>query len=119
MSVDLDQGAEDKQSLANPRAAVATKPAIAQLIVAVLLPFPHGLTTREITELTGMTSYNTSGKLSKLAAYGVIEKLTITGDYRHRWRVKLGNAAELHDGPRLQPPVALNIAKLPGLLHKD
>ena len=96
MSVNSDEGAEDKQSLANPRAAVAKKPDIAQLIVAVLLPFPHGLTTREITELTGMTSYNTSGKLSKLAAYGVIEKLTITGDYRHRWRVKLGNAAASH-----------------------
>ncbi len=35
-----------------------------------------------------MTSYNGSGKLSKLAARGVIEKFTVTGDYRHRWRVK-------------------------------
>jgi len=90
VSADSDEVAEDKRSLANPRAAAAKKPDLTQLIVAVLLPFPHGLTTREITELTGMTSYNTSAKLSKLAVCGVIEKLTITGDYRRRWRVKLG-----------------------------
>jgi hypothetical protein len=35
-----------------------------------------------------MASYNASAKLSKLAAYGVIEKFTTGGDYRHRWRVK-------------------------------
>ena len=31
-----------------------------------------------------------------LPAYGAIEKVTIAGDYRHRWRVKLGNAAKSH-----------------------
>ena len=39
-----------------------------------------------------MASYNASAKLSKLAAYGVIEKFNIAVDYRYRWRVKPGNA---------------------------
>ena len=44
---------------------------------------PYSLTTREIRGLTGMTSYNTSAKLSKLAADGVID-----------WRVKPRSVAE-------------------------
>jgi hypothetical protein len=70
----------------------AAKPDITQLILAVLSPFPYGLTTREIRGLTGIASYNASAKLSKLAAYGVLEKFTIAGDYRHRWRVKPSSA---------------------------
>jgi hypothetical protein len=49
---------------------------------------PNGLTTREIRGLTGMASYNASTKLSKLPAKGVVEKFTVAGDCRHRWRVK-------------------------------
>jgi DNA-binding IclR family transcriptional regulator len=78
----------DRQSLADLQEAASEKPDIAHLILAVLSPFPYGLTTREVIELTGMTSYNTSGKLSKLAACGVIEKITMAGHYRPRWRVK-------------------------------
>jgi hypothetical protein len=37
-----------------------------------------------------MASYNASTKLSKLAAKGVVEKFTVAGDCRRRWRVKRG-----------------------------
>jgi hypothetical protein len=75
------------------------KPDITQLILAVLSPFPYGLTTREIRGLTGMASYNASAKLSKLAASGVIGKITLASDYRHRWRVKPRSAAERETVP--------------------
>jgi hypothetical protein len=70
----------------NEQTAIAEKMDIAQLILAVLSPFPYGLTTREIVELSGLASYNASGKLSKMAACGKIEGFTITGDWRRRWR---------------------------------
>jgi DNA-binding transcriptional regulator GbsR (MarR family) len=92
VTVDSDGVAEAAQSLADLRAVVAEKPDITKLILAVLSPFPYGLTTCEIRGLTGMASYNASAKLSKLAAYGVIEKFNIAGDHRHRWRVKPGTA---------------------------
>ena len=93
MTANSDEVAEAAQSLADLRAAAAAaakKPDITQLILAVLSPFPYGLTARQIRGLTGMASYNASAKLSKLAPYGVIEKFTVAGDYRHRWRVKPG-----------------------------
>jgi len=93
VSVNSEEVAEGRQSLGDPPAAPAEKPDITKLILAVLSPFPYGLTTREVIELTGMTSYNASGKLSKLAARDVIEKITVIGDYRQRWRVKAGSAA--------------------------
>jgi len=99
VSVNSEEVAEGRQSLGDPPAAPAEKPDITKLILAVLSPFPHGLTTREVIELTGMTSYNASGKLSKLATSGVIEKFTIAGGYRHRWRVKPGSAAMQSVGP--------------------
>jgi hypothetical protein len=92
VTANSDEVAEAAQSLADLRAAAAKKPDITQLILAVLSPFPYGLTTREIGGLTGMASYNASAKLSKLAAYGVIEKFAIAGDCRHRWRVKPDSA---------------------------
>jgi len=93
MPVNSNEVAEGGQSLADLRVAARAKPNITKLILAVLSPFPYGLTTREVIELTGMTSYNASGKLSKLAARDVIEKITVIGDYRQRWRVKAGSAA--------------------------
>ena len=93
MTANSDEVVEAARSLADLRAAAAAaakKPDITQLILAVLSPFPYGLTTREIRGLTGMASYNASAKLSKLAAYGVIEKFTVAGDYPHRWRLKPG-----------------------------
>jgi DNA-binding transcriptional regulator GbsR (MarR family) len=71
-----------------PVAYPSQKPDIAALIIAVLAPYPYGLTTREVVELTGMTAYNASAKLSKLAASGVIEKFKIDGTHQARWRVK-------------------------------
>ncbi len=67
---------------------IEKKSDLTQLIIGVLAPYPHGLTTRQIVELTGMTSYNASAKLSKLRACSLIGKITIAGNQRHRWRVK-------------------------------
>ena len=88
MLVNSDEVAESGRPLADRGLAAGEKSDITELIVAVLSPFPYGLPTREIKELTGMTSYNTSAKLSKLAAKGVVEKITVAGSRRDRWRVK-------------------------------
>jgi hypothetical protein len=88
VTANSDAVAEAAQSLADRRAAAAEKPGITQLILAVLSPFPYGLTTREIRGTYRHRLVHASAKLSKLAAYGVIEKFTTAGDYRHRWRVK-------------------------------
>jgi hypothetical protein len=48
VTANSDEVAEAAQSLADLRAAPAEKPGITQLILAVLSPFPYGLTTREI-----------------------------------------------------------------------
>jgi MarR family protein len=86
--VNSDEVAESGRPLADQGRVAGEKSDITELIVAVLSPFPYGLTTREIKELTGMTSYNTSSKLSKLTAKGVVEKITVAGSRRDRWRVK-------------------------------
>ena len=91
---------EAGEPLADLRAAPAERSKITQLILAVLAPFPYGLTTREVKELTGMASYNASTKLSKLAAKGVIEKITTACDRRHRWRVKPGDATSQRSLPK-------------------
>ena len=89
MTVNYEEVADVAQSLADLRAAAAGKPDVTKLILAILSHFPRGLAARrEVNELAGMTSYNTSAKLSKLAAKGVIEKITVAGVHRHRWRVK-------------------------------
>ena len=47
---------------------------VTDLIIATLATAPNGLTSAEVAARTGMMSYNTSTRLSKLAAYGHIEK---------------------------------------------
>src|SRR5262249_54148880 len=42
-------------------------------IIALLQESPNGLTSNEIAERVGTTSGNISSRLSKLAAYGIIE----------------------------------------------
>lgn len=63
--------------------------AVTDMIIATLEDAPDGLTSAEVAARTGMTSYNTSTKLSKLAAYGQIEKHP-NGSNRQsfRWRAK-------------------------------
>jgi DNA-binding IclR family transcriptional regulator len=62
---------------------------VTDIILATLATEPEGLTSAEVATRTGMTSYNTSTKLSKLAAYGHIEKHP-NGSNRQsfRWRAK-------------------------------
>jgi transcriptional regulator len=43
-------------------------------ILEILRSCPRGLTAKEVAEQLGATSGNISSRLSKLAAYGVIEK---------------------------------------------
>jgi DNA-binding transcriptional regulator GbsR (MarR family) len=44
-------------------------------IIAILRGSPNGLTSNEITVLLGPTARNMSSRLSKLAAYGIIDKV--------------------------------------------
>jgi hypothetical protein len=69
VTANSDEVAEAAQSLADVRAATAGKLDVTKLILAVLSPFPYGLTLREIRGLTGMASYNASAKLSKLRCH--------------------------------------------------
>jgi DNA-binding transcriptional regulator GbsR (MarR family) len=43
-------------------------------IIAMLRVSPNGLTAKDIAERLGTTAGNISSRLSKLAAYGIIEK---------------------------------------------
>jgi DNA-binding Lrp family transcriptional regulator len=54
-------------------------------IVAILQGSPNGLTANEIAERLGATAGNLSSRLSKLAAYGIIEK-TRYGNGRNVYR---------------------------------
>ena len=44
-------------------------------IIEILRSCPNGLTTRDIAVRLGTTAGNVSSRLSKLAAYGVIDKV--------------------------------------------
>jgi len=44
-------------------------------IIAILRRSPNRLTSNEIAELVGLTAKNTNSRLSKLAAYGIIDKV--------------------------------------------
>jgi DNA-binding IclR family transcriptional regulator len=61
---------------------------VTDIILATLAGEPEGLTSAEVATRTGMTSYNTSTKLSKLAAYGVIDKRPGATRRNFRWRAK-------------------------------
>lgn len=61
---------------------------ITDRILATLANFPEGLTSAEIAERVDMTSYNICGKLSKLAAYGVIDKRPGANRRSLRWAAK-------------------------------
>lgn len=61
---------------------------VTDIIIATLAAEPDGLTSAEVAERTGMTSYNVSGKLSKLAAYGMIDKRPGTTKQNFRWAAK-------------------------------
>jgi hypothetical protein len=61
VTANSDKVAAAAQSLADLRAAAAAaakKPDITQLILAVLSPFPYGLTTREIRGLGAFAFVN-------------------------------------------------------------
>ncbi len=64
------------------RGAVTT---VTNIILRALPMTPEkALTVSEVVAATGMTSYNVSGKLSKLAAYGTIRTVRAKGE-RHRY----------------------------------
>jgi hypothetical protein len=57
-------------------------------IIRTLAAAPQGLLSREVTERTGLPSYVILSRLSKLAAYGVIDKRPGTTKQNFRWRAK-------------------------------
>ena len=67
---------------------------VTNIILRALPMTPEkALTVSEVAAATGMTSYNVSGKLSKLATYGVINKRPGTTKQNFRWAAKPAAAA--------------------------
>jgi len=61
----------------------------AQQIFDILRIAPDGLTSKEVSAKLGIASYDAGGRLSKLAAYGKIERMKSTLPYRKaRCRLK-------------------------------
>jgi hypothetical protein len=60
-----------------------------QQILDVLRPAPGGLTAKEVSAKLGAVSYDAGGRLSKLAAYGDLEKMENSSPLgRTKWRLK-------------------------------
>jgi hypothetical protein len=60
-----------------------------QQILEVLRAAPEGLTAKEVSAKLGAASYDAGGRLSKLTAYGEIEKIrTPSPSGKSRWRLK-------------------------------
>jgi predicted transcriptional regulator len=61
----------------------------AQKILDVLRAAPGGLTTKEVSEKLGVGAYDAAGRLSKLAAYGKIERIKNTlPSEKGKWRFR-------------------------------
>ena len=60
-----------------------------QQILEVLRAAPEGLTAKEVSAKLGASSYDAGGRLSKLAAYGEIEKMNNPSPSgKTKWRLK-------------------------------
>jgi hypothetical protein len=58
-------------------------------ILEVLRAAPEGLTAKEVSARLNADSYDPGGRLSKLAAYGEIEKITTASPSgTTKWRLK-------------------------------
>ena len=61
----------------------------AQQLLDVLRIAPEGLTSKQVSAKLGITSYEASSRLSKLAAYGKIERTKSSLSRRKaHWRLK-------------------------------
>lgn len=61
----------------------------AQKILDVLRAAPGGLTTKEVSAKLGVGAYDAGGRLSKLAAYGKIERIKSTlPSEKVKWRFR-------------------------------
>jgi hypothetical protein len=64
-------------------------PISTQQILEVLRMSPEGLTAREVSDKLSAIHYDAGGRLSKLAAYGEIEKMKErTSSGKTKWRMK-------------------------------
>jgi hypothetical protein len=64
-------------------------PISTQQILEVLRMAPEGLTAREVSDKLDDVHYNAGGRLSKLAAYGEIEKMNErSASGKTKWRMK-------------------------------
>jgi DNA-binding MarR family transcriptional regulator len=60
-----------------------------QLLDALRIATPEGLTSKQVSAKLGITSYEASSRLSKLAAYGKIERTKSSLSRRKaHWRLK-------------------------------
>jgi hypothetical protein len=61
----------------------------AKQIIEVLRAAPEGLTAKEVSARLNADSYDAGGRLSKLTAYGEIEKMTTASPSgTSKWRLK-------------------------------
>jgi hypothetical protein len=61
----------------------------AKIIIDVLRTAPDGMTTKEVSEKLGVNPYDAGGRLSKLAAYGKIDKVKgSSASGKIKWRCK-------------------------------
>ena len=61
-----------------------------KMIIDVLRTAPDGMTTNELSAKLGVNSYDAGGRLSKLAAYGKIDKVKgSSASEKIKWRCKL------------------------------
>ena len=64
-------------------------PISTQQILEVLRMSPEGLTAGEVSDKLSAIHYNAGGRLSKLAAYGEIEKMEeLSSSGKTKWRMK-------------------------------
>jgi len=64
-------------------------PISSKQILEVLRMAPEGLTAREVSDKLDDVHYNAGGRLSKLAAYGEIEKMNErSASGKTKWRMK-------------------------------
>jgi DNA-binding IclR family transcriptional regulator len=57
-------------------------------VLLLIEKHPEGLMTQDICRLTGIPGYSASSKLSKLFAYGLIERYDIAKSNAKRWKPK-------------------------------
>jgi len=65
-----------------------------QIILGILAAAPQGMTSYEVADATGMTSYNVWSRLYKMSKRGLVEQTKEGG--KARWRLPLSEPLIAH-----------------------